>query len=56
MRTIYLAWLLLSFGVCIFAKDNYVLLQTEESSDRPTGFKEGLPTYISITEQTDDSQ
>lgn len=50
MRTIYLAWLLLSFGVCIFAKDNYVLLQTEEGSDRPTGFKEGLPSYVSLVD------
>ena len=32
----------------------YVVLQTEETIDNPTGFKEGLPQYVSLRDDTGD--
>ena len=42
-------------GVCVLAEDKYVILQTEESDDTPTNFKEGLPQYVTLTDDKQNS-
>ena len=36
--------------MCVLAEDNYVILQTEETIDNPTTFKEGLPQYVTLSD------
>ena len=36
------------------SQSSYAILQMEEAIDNPTGFKEGLPQYVSLKDETGD--
>ena len=36
------------------SQSSYAILQMEEAIDNPTGFKEGLPQYVNLKDETGD--
>ena len=55
MKQNILIYFLILLGTCVLADDNYVILQTEETDDNPTNFKEGLPQYVTLLDDKGES-